>query len=159
MKSIQLIAFLFSITMGSLTAQEAIVTTGNDASGSGGSVSYSVGQIAYSYQEGSSGNINQGVQQPFEISLVLATGDNFGINLTMVAYPNPTTNYLNLQIKNYNGEELTFQLYDMLGRVINQNRITGNSTRIQMSGLPTATYLLSVKSGDKQVKEFRIIKK
>lgn len=140
-------------------SQESIVSTGNDAVGASGSVSYSVGQTAYSYQEGASGSVNQGVQQPFEISVVLSTNDNFGINLTMVVYPNPTTDYLNLNIDNYKGEELTFQLYDLLGRVISQNQITSNSTRINMSGLPTATYLLMVTSGSASVKQFRIIKK
>jgi len=150
---------VFLLISGSIYAQEAIVTTGNDAIGAGGYVSYSVGQIANSYQEGASGSINQGVQQPFEILVVLSTNDNFGINLSMVVYPNPTTDYLNLNIDQYNGEELTFQLYDLLGRVISQNRITGNSTRINMSGLPTATYLLTVSSGNTSVKQFRIIKK
>jgi opacity protein-like surface antigen len=150
---------VFLLFSGTIYAQEAIVATGNNAIGASGSVSYSVGQIANSYQEGASGSINQGVQQPFEISVVLSTNDNFGINLTMVIYPNPTTDYLNLNIDQYNGEELTFQLYDLLGRVISQNQITNNSTRIDMSGLPTATYLLMVSSGNTSVKQFRIIKK
>jgi len=50
-----------------VSAQEAVLATGADAAGSGGKVSYSVGQIAYTSQTGSNGSVTQGVQQPYEI--------------------------------------------------------------------------------------------
>lgn len=46
-----------------LRAQESVNCFGADGSGSGGSVAISVGQMAYIYQSGSNGQVNQGVQQ------------------------------------------------------------------------------------------------
>ncbi len=49
-----------------VNAQESIVASGGDASGSGGSSSYSVGQVFYSNYTGSNGSEAQGVQQADE---------------------------------------------------------------------------------------------
>ena len=70
-------------------AQEAIPTAGGEATGSGGTVSYTVGQVNYQTASGTNGSISEGVQQPFEIS-VTSTNDISGVSLNVKAYPNPT---------------------------------------------------------------------
>ena len=57
-------------------AQEVTTTTGGNASGSGGTVTYSVGQIVYATNTGTNGSVAQGVQQTYEISIVLGIEDN-----------------------------------------------------------------------------------
>ena len=47
-----------------LQAQDAIANSGGNATGSNGTVSYTVGQVAYTSQTGASGSVAQGVQQP-----------------------------------------------------------------------------------------------
>lgn len=63
------------MTLGITTAyaQQASTASGGNASGSGGSASYSVGQTAYTVSNGN-GSVSQGVQQPFEISIVTDIG-------------------------------------------------------------------------------------
>lgn len=56
-----------------LNAQETLSSAGGNATGSGGSISYTVGQVFYNSFSGETGSIAQGVQQPFEISLLLVT--------------------------------------------------------------------------------------
>ena len=90
-------------------AQQATTATGSDASGSGGTVAYSVGQIVYTTNTGTNGSVAQGVQQPYEISIVLGI-DNHTINLELTAYPNPTTNFLTLNVGNAELSTLNFQL-------------------------------------------------
>ena len=63
-------------------AQQATTATGGNASGSGGTVAYSVGQIFYTTNTGTTGSEAQGVQQPYEISIVLGI-DNHSINLEL----------------------------------------------------------------------------
>ena len=86
-------------------AQTAVPSAGGNATGSTGNVSFSVGQIVYTTNSGSAGTVAQGVQQPFEIQTVLGV-NNFNINLQMMVYPNPATNALSLEIKEYNLNEL-----------------------------------------------------
>ena len=70
-KKAKLIVVLFLIlVLTGLQAQECIPTTGGNASGSEGSVSYTIGQIVYITNVGTNSSLAQGVQQPFEISAV-----------------------------------------------------------------------------------------
>ena len=72
---------LLGLGLTGLQAQTSVNATGGDASGSGGSVSYSVGQVVYTTNTGTSGSVAQGVQQPYEISVVTAIEEAKGINL------------------------------------------------------------------------------
>jgi len=64
------IVLLFSIFSGRILAQDGIVSTGGNGSGSGGTFSYSFGQFAWQTFFQSSSSVAQGVQHPFEISYV-----------------------------------------------------------------------------------------
>jgi hypothetical protein len=141
-----------------LHAQESVNATGGNASSSGGSVSFSVGQVVYTTNTGSNGSVTQGVQQPFEISVVTAIEQTKGINLSVSAYPNPTTNYLTLRIEEFEISNLLYQLYDMNGKLLQNQIITGNQTSIVMSNLIPATYFVKVIQGNKELKTFKIIK-
>ena len=135
---------LLGLGLTGLQAQESISTTGGNASGSGGSASYSVGQMVYTTQTGTNGTLAQGVQQPFEISVVTGIEEAKGINLTVTAYPNPTTDYLTLEVKEFELSNLSFQLYDISGKLLETKKITGNQTNICMSNLVPATYFVKV---------------
>jgi hypothetical protein len=158
-KTLQLcvaIFMLFGIT--SLQAQETIPVTGGNANGSGGSVSYTIGQTFYITNTGTNGSVAEGVQQPFEISVVIGIEEANGINLSVSAYPNPTTDLLQLKVESEKLKDLSFQLYDMQGKLLHSEKIVSNQTGIEMRNLVPATYFLKVIQGNKEVKEFKIIK-
>ncbi|MDD2550307.1 MAG: T9SS type A sorting domain-containing protein [Bacteroidales bacterium] len=150
--------FLLGLGLTGLQAQESINATGGNASGSGGSASYSVGQLVYTTNTGTNGSVAQGVQQPFEISAVTGIEEAKGINLTVSAYPNPTTDYLTLEVRDFNLSALTFQLYDLQGKLLQSEKITGNQTSIAMGNLGPAMYFVKVMEGNKEIKTFKIIK-
>ena len=139
-------------------AQEAVVTSGGNTSGTNGNVSYSVGQIVYTTNTGATGSVAQGVQQPFEIQTMLGA-ENFNINLQLAVYPNPTTNWLQLEVKNTDFTNLSYQLFDLNGKMIYNQKVTAETSSIQMERLPAAIFLLKVVSNNKEVKTFKIIKK
>ena len=141
-----------------LSAQESSNSSGGNAAGSEGSVSYSVGQLFYSSISGNSGTVSQGVQQPFEIS-VLDVAESANLDITIAAYPNPTSDQLNLLIKDFNLTDLSFQLFDMQGKMIRNQIIKSNRTQISMNSLPAAIYVVKINQGSKHLKTFKIIKK
>jgi len=149
---------LLGLGLTGLQAQESINATGGNASGSVGSASYSVGQIVYTTNTGTNGSVAQGVQQPYEISVVTAIEEAKGINLSVTAYPNPTTDYLTLSISEFEISNLTYQLYDISGKLLQSEKITGNQTNIVMSNLVPANYFVKVIAGNQLIKEFKIIK-
>jgi len=141
-------------------AQQASIASGGDASGVGGSVAYSVGQIVYTTNTGITGSVAQGVQQPYEISITTGMLET-DIKLNLSAYPNPTTNYLMLQIDasaSLSNQSMSYQLYDISGKLLESNTIVASSTTIKMEQMPTGTYLLKVTQNNKEVKTFKIIK-
>jgi len=149
---------LLGLGLTGLQAQTSVNATGGNASGSGGSASYSVGQVVYTTNAGTSGSVAQGVQQPCEISVVNGIEEAKGINLSVSAYPNPTTDYLTLEVNDYELSNLSCQLYDMQGKLLQSMKITGKQTSIVMSNLVPATYFVKVTENNKEVKIFKIIK-
>ncbi|MEZ7931284.1 MAG: T9SS type A sorting domain-containing protein [Flavobacteriales bacterium] len=143
--------------IGTLHAQEAVTTSGGNSTGAGGTVSYSLGQVIYTTNNGANVSIAQGVQQPYEISTPLGI-EIKDINLEFLAYPNPTNNSLKLDIGNYSNEKLTYNLYDMRGRLLKSERVTNKITKIGMESFPASTYLLKIQDSNALIKTFRIIK-
>ena len=112
-KKLMLISFfLFCFGLIGLQAQKAIVISGGNASGSGGTSSYTVGQVFYHTLAGTNGSVSQGVQQPFEISVVTGIEEAMAIQLMISAYPNPTVDFLILKVENYDREKFLYQLYE-----------------------------------------------
>ena len=159
-KKLKTSAVFLLLGFGGLQAQEAIPATGGNASGTGGTTSYSVGQVVYTTNTGTNGTVTQGVQQSYEISTVLGV-ELTPINLVLSVYPNPTTDYLTLQVEEGGlsaKEGLTFQLYNMEGKLLEHKKVVSENTTIKMAGLRTATYFLMVINNQSTVKTFRIIK-
>jgi hypothetical protein len=139
-------------------AQESTNASGGDATGSGGTVAYSVGQVVYTNNTGTNGSVAQGVQQAFEISVVTGLEEAKGINFLVMAYPNPTTDYLTLRIDEFEISNLSYQLYDINGKLLQNEKITSDQTSIVMSNLVPSSYFVKVIQGNKEVKTFKIIK-
>ena len=140
-----------------LFAQQAVASSGGEASGSGGNASYTVGQVVYTAISGSGGTATQGVQQPYEF-FVLGKDDFPGISLSATVYPNPAVSFVRLRIDSMGSRDLNYELSDLNGRVLETGRIQGVETDIQMEQLPQATYVLRVLEGQSGLKSFKILK-
>lgn len=141
-------------------AQQTVVTSGGNATGPGGSSSFSIGQVVYAASTGSGGSENQGVQQPLEI-LTMGTDNYPEIKLQMVVYPNPATSFVNLKIDastELSLESMSYQLADMNGKRIYNQIITNSETAINLENLTPAIYFLTVTNKNKPIKTFKIIK-
>ncbi len=154
---------LFGLGLTGLQAQTSLNAAGGNASSSEGSVNYSVGQLVYTTNTGTSGSVTQGVQQPYEISIVTELEEAKDIKLSVSAYPNPTTDYLTLEVKDFELSTLHFQLFDMNGKLLLREKITSNQTRIDMNNLVPATYFVKVivmtqNLASQEMKIFKIVK-
>lgn len=159
----RILLIVMCISVCGLTALNAqvlhagITAAGGNANGTGGSASYSVGQLVYSTATGATGSVAQGVQQPYEINVISGIEDIYGINLLM-AYPNPTANSLTLKIENNELSSFSYQLYNISGSMISNAKVTSIETTISMSELIPSTYFLRILVDNKEVKTFKIIK-
>jgi hypothetical protein len=153
-KTITSITFLL-LGLGGLYAQESPTTAGGEATGTGGTASYSVGQVVYTTAIGTNGSLAQGVQQPYEISTTVGIKET-AITLELSVYPNPTTDYLTLKVED--NTELNYQLYDLQGKVIENKKVSSTTTSINVENLSKAIYFLNVTKNNRIVKTFKIIK-
>ena len=139
-----------------LSAQSSILGTGGETTGSGSRASYSVGQIAVQTNSDGAISISEGVQQPYEISVVgVDTPPNIKLNASV--YPNPTISNLQLAISNeeFEGE---VKVFDTNGKHLFSKKIEGENTEISMSGLTSGTYFVKVISGTQVLKTFKVVK-
>jgi hypothetical protein len=137
-----------------LCAQNAVLTSGGKTSSGSGSVTYSVGQIAYNSFGNVNGSISQGVLQPSVT--VTAVDDSHNQEISCVVFPNPTQASVNLRIENRNLENISILLYDMSGRFLYQMRIREIETLIDLNKLVSGIYVLYVMESSQELKTFRI---
>jgi hypothetical protein len=146
---------LFACTFVNANAQSETVVAGGDASGSGGSVSYTVGLTNYESHSSSSGTVSEGLQHPIEI-LVLSTVEHPGIEVNASVYPNPTQDHLTITS---NESDLTYSLSDSNGKLVREKKISGTETTFSTSVLAAGTYFLKITKDNSEIKSFKIIKK
>lgn len=152
-----LVACLFIATQ-LIYSQESLTASGGEATGSGGSSSYSLGQLVYTTNTGSSGLVTQGVQQGLEL-FTLSNAELTTVNLRAVTYPNPTSDYVVLAISDATLTDLSYVLYDLQGRAVRKGLTIQSNTQINVESLATGTYVLKVTLDNRELKTFKIIKK
>jgi alpha-tubulin suppressor-like RCC1 family protein len=92
------------------------------------------------------------------ISLTIVGIENL-TTIPLSVYPNPTADNLTLQVDNYKNENLSYQLYDMQGKLLSNEPIVAQQTQIIMDMLPSATYFVHiVNQENKRILSFKIIK-
>lgn len=141
-----------------IQAQTAIPAAGGNATGSGGTVNYSIGQITYQTFEGINGTIAQGVQQPYEISVATAIENTEGIILEYKVYPNPAHGLIKLIINPFDDESFRYCLFDINGILLQDKKVISGETEISVESLNPAVYFLKVLEDNKEVKVFKIVK-
>lgn len=160
MKNIRwlLLLVVSCLSFTTLQAQSTTNAAGGTATGSGGSVTYSVGQLVWHMLPGSTGTVLQGVQQPYEISVVTSIENTEHISLVCTVYPNPTRGFIKLIVESEHYKGLRFQLYDINGTVLQDKPIQDRETEITMDNLFSSVYFLRVIRDNREIKVFKIVK-
>ncbi|MFD2603956.1 T9SS type A sorting domain-containing protein [Euzebyella marina] len=116
-----------------------INTSGGTALTSKGSISYSIGSLLVS------GNLIAS-NQSNDINLTAKTSTkNVSIEpAEVLAYPNPTTDYILVDITDFDLENAQYQLFDYAGRLLDNGLIETATTKIPMAHLKKSYYLLKI---------------
>ena len=111
---------------------------------------------AHFRHHGTDGNTNQGVQQPYEIYSVGI--DESMTTISLITYPNPTTDYLVLEFTDYSNEKMEYHLIDLNGKTIIKNSISSSKTQIDLNTYSKGIYFIKIIKELKEIKTFKIIK-
>ena len=140
MKKISFCLCFFIVTF--TNAQNTITTTGSDFSGDNISISYTIGQLKVNTID----NVNstplildflQGVQYGFD---VYDCRDYNSISFSI--YPNPTSSFVNISFEKLE-DPITLSVFDIRGRLINENIFSEKITQFDMSNYSNGIYFLS----------------
>lgn len=158
MRNKNIIILALSLILSSyLKAQESVNSSGGDAIGIGGEVSYSIGQVAYTTSFASPSSVAQGVQHAYEIFSVGV--DHVNNDLSVSIYPNPATDKITLQLGESKYGDLFYNIYNMEGKTIDSGSLSYPKNQISTNLFkPSVYYLEIVTSQKKQVRVYKIIK-
>lgn len=135
--------------------QQVIGAAGATTTATGGSVSYTVGEIAVQTTETGTVSSFEGVQQAYEIYKVGVTELALGSSINV--YPNPTNGQLTLKTKNLN-KNLSYELYDSQGKQIHKCASFSDGHILSISEFVNAAYYLKISSDSQAIQTFKIIK-
>ncbi|MCT4580010.1 MAG: T9SS type A sorting domain-containing protein [Flavobacteriales bacterium] len=154
MKKILLCFAIMGFTF-QLSAQENVLSAGNESESSNGKVTYSVGLIHFKEATGTGGSSSTGTQIPYEVSEVLKV-EAFK-NLVTKVFPNPTDNFLNIHLNSV--ENLEYQLIDLSGRNVISGKFNTLESKIELTSLETSIYILNILKDNSIITSYKISKK
>ena len=140
---ISIFLFLLSVTIA--TAQQltpiVIASAGNHASSQGYHLSWTLGEVVIATNIQADATLLQGFQQPNYLFDVLVREPENGYQIKL--FPNPASRWITIEI---NGPEnpLTAELFDLFGRLILRKTLDQPRTGLDLSRLPSTTYLLRI---------------
>lgn len=140
-------------------AQMGFTSCGFNAVGSNGSVSTSIGQVAFANFSSSSGYVTQGLQQPYELFgpnglSQTARESNFAISL----FPNPANESVVLLTSGMGNMSLQFELINIHGQTLQTGIITQAQTRIDLSEFTGTLFFIRVTNESNESTTFKLLK-
>ncbi len=78
-------------------------------------------------------------------------------HLNVKIYPNPFADVANIVVEGENFEQLDFELFDLLGQKIRNEKFDQNQLSFQRNGLNTGIYLFTIREKGKVLKAGRIV--
>ena len=137
-----------------LSAQESFNASGGNASGIGGQVSYSYGQVFYHHLNGDNAKIQEGVQNSYQII------NNIPANSSLIKleiHPNPSSDLLHLTLSDFK-QNLSYSIFSAQGQLLQSKQINSTSTLISIGKYAKQLLIISIDQQDQNIGSFTIIK-
>ena len=78
--------------------------------------------------------------------------------ITLNVYPNPTRDFITLQLNGFDQSGLAYQLFDFGGKLLHYDKVFEDQTKIDMDGMVPAVYFIRVVRNSHSIKTFKVIK-
>ncbi len=149
--------FLFASGINLLYAQEVVSTAGNHDVGNAVQVSWTVGEPVIETGLNGQYYLTQGMHQGDMVVTAISSIAN--LDFEIKAFPNPVTNQLKLKVNTSNLQGLNYGLYNQKGQLLVKGKVESGLTIIPMDMYSPSSFLLRVRSGENELKLFKIIKR
>lgn len=136
--------------------QQSVNTGGGDAAGTGGTVSYTIGQVVFNTGLSGAGFAAQGVQHAYE-TYTVGMEQNTS-HYSLIVFPIPTTNILTIKINNNYDYNFHYDLFNGEGKLVSYGHLSSDNSEINMSSMVDDIYHLILLNEGSIVEKIQIIK-
>lgn len=134
--------------------QSVVSTQGETYETTSGSISFTVGEAVIATETDGTTTLTQGFHQTkWNLVGILDYNNDFYAEV----YPNPSSDILQIKVKNF--ENISYELFDAIGKLAASGRLANENTQIQVAHLASGSYHLRL-SDEKNIplKNFKLIK-
>ena len=133
-----------------------IGSDGGHSSNNQFSLDYTIGEVVTEFGQDSANrnHLTQGFQQTM---LAIVSVEEHVQDIEIDVYPNPAVDHLNVSIPTLQ-EDMQFALFDMQGKLIEQQKINSEAFTIGFSNMSTGNYLLVFSNKDQRIKTLQVQK-
>lgn len=156
-RNLFIFSFLFLFLYSKGFSQSSVNSSGSEADGNDGTVSYSVGQVFTNESDGGQGTVTEGVQQSFVVTQV-DVDDTESIDATVKVFPNPVNNRLNIEFQEF-ATDVNLRLYGLNGKNYRNRKINNSKLDIDMKDMASGTYFLELTDGKGNKELYKIVKR
>jgi hypothetical protein len=141
---------------GQTISQYLLGTAGESFKNTNYQLDWSIGELQTETYNASQNILSQGFQQgTYVISTIV---ENPGLALDITAYPNPTSDYVNIKFQESEVNGYQFVLTDFAGKLLKAGKISNQIIAIDFSTYTSGTYILSIEHNGSVIKSFKILK-
>ena len=138
-------------------APELVSTAGDSFSNTNYQLDWSIGESITATHSNGTNVLTQGFHQnTYEVLLLV---DDFQTAIDISVYPNPTTNFININVGDAAFQQMQYTITDYVGKTIKKANLNTDTEQISFANYANGTYFLTVKRNNKLLKNFKIIKK
>lgn len=153
MKKKLLLFSLFPVSV--LSAQDVISSQGDSYSNGSNTVDFTIGEPIIETVGDGTNDLTQGFHQTL---LIITNLEDYKNTFDVSIYPNPSSEYVGLNVEKF--ENLSYHLYDINGKLLNNASLNNKSTKINMIDFAKGTYLLTlIDQENNKLKTYQIIKR
>ena len=145
--------FFLLLTSVCVSAQEVVATQGDSYTNSSGSIDFTIGEVVINTGSDGSNDLTQGFHQT---NWNFVSIEDHVPSYEATIFPNPTSDVLNIRTSTF--ENVTYTLYDALGKLVIQDKLSSVQTPIQVNQLAPGAYSLTLNNDAQKLKTFRLIK-
>lgn len=149
------IAVSFKTAMAQSLSPDVIATAGTSFTDGTSQLDWTLGEPTTATFSAGTDILTQGFHQP---NLLATAINNVETEYSLLVYPNPSIDYIQLQFQNLN-DAVTVRLLSSDGKLLQSQELKKTSEiKIDMSMYASGTYLLSVTDNQSKVKTYQVVK-
>jgi hypothetical protein len=148
--------FLSLLSNAQSAEQQVIAASGNHGASATHQLSWTIGEPVIETAVATNNSLTQGFHQT---NLVITDVSEPGLAaFEMTVFPNPSMDFIYLNVSNRNQQMAEYILYDETGRILQQKQIVEDISMIDLNTLASAAYFLVISSNSGVVKTFKVVK-